>query len=247
MLLACTLAAVQLAGCAADTAKQDAAAASKAAPAATTATTATTATNATNGAGAATAASAAKPASGNAAATAPARNGMDRKLSDAVVAPLADLNLVRTPIPAILAVAQTAPYALPTDTACAALGQEIAALDAVLDPDLDVAANAIEPTLMERGGNAASDAMIGAVRSTTEGVIPFRGWVRKLTGAERYARELAAAIGAGTVRRAYLKGLGQAGGCVPPAAPHPAATQPAVPKPEPTKPAAAEPHQTSLN
>jgi hypothetical protein len=238
MLLACTLAAVQLAGCAADTAKQDAAAASKAAPAATTS---------TNGASAATAASAAEPASGNAAAPAPARNGMDRKLSDAVVAPLTDLNLVRTPIPAILAIAQTAPYALPPDTSCTALGQEIAALDAVLDPDLDVAANATDPTLMERGGNAASDAMIGAVRSTTEGVIPFRGWVRKLTGAERYAREVAASTGAGTVRRAYLKGLGQAGGCVPPAAPHPAATQPAAPKPVPAKPAAAEPHQTSLN
>ena len=61
--------------------------------------------------------------------------------------------------------------------------------------------------------------MIGAVRNTTEGVIPFRGWVRKLTGAERYSRKVSAAIAAGAIRRAYLTGLGQAAGCEAPAAP----------------------------
>jgi hypothetical protein len=49
--------------------------------------------------------------------------------------------------------------------------------------------------------------------------VPFRGWVRKLSGAERYSKEVAAAIAAGTVRRAYLKGLGEAKGCAAPAAP----------------------------
>jgi hypothetical protein len=43
--------------------------------------------------------------------------------------------------------------------------------------------------------------------------------VRKLSGAERYERKVAAAIAAGSVRRAYLKGLGQAAGCAAPAAP----------------------------
>jgi hypothetical protein len=43
--------------------------------------------------------------------------------------------------------------------------------------------------------------------------------VRKLTGAERYSREVAAAISAGTIRRAYLKGLGASAGCDAPAAP----------------------------
>lgn len=50
-------------------------------------------------------------------------------------------------------------------------------------------------------------------------MIPFRGWVRKLTGAERYSRKVSAAIAAGAIRRAYLKGLGQAAGCEAPAAP----------------------------
>lgn len=43
--------------------------------------------------------------------------------------------------------------------------------------------------------------------------------MRKLTGAERYAKEVSAAIAAGTIRRAYLKGIGQAAGCAAPAAP----------------------------
>jgi len=145
--------------------------------------------------------------------------GTERKLGEAVVAPLADLNLVRAAIPPALAAAQKAPYAVPGELSCATLEAEIKALDAALGADLDVPAGAGQPTLLERGADAASDAVIGAVRSTTEGVIPFRGWVRKRTGAERYAKEVAAAITAGTIRRAYLKGLGQAAGCAAPAAP----------------------------
>jgi hypothetical protein len=43
--------------------------------------------------------------------------------------------------------------------------------------------------------------------------------VRKLSGAERHDRFVQAAINGGAVRRAYLKGLGEAHGCQPPAAP----------------------------
>ena len=38
----------------------------------------------------------------------------------------------------------------------------------------------------------------------------MRSWVRKLTGAEKYSREVEASITAGTIRRSYLKGLGRA-------------------------------------
>ena len=57
------------------------------------------------------------------------------------------------------------------------------------------------------------------MRDAAEGVVPFRGWVRKLSGADRYSREVAAAIAAGTIRRGFLKGLGAAAACSPPAAP----------------------------
>jgi hypothetical protein len=50
-------------------------------------------------------------------------------------------------------------------------------------------------------------------------MIPLRGWVRKLTGAERHDRLVQSAITSGNVRRAYLKGLGEARGCNPPATP----------------------------
>jgi predicted small secreted protein len=142
-----------------------------------------------------------------------------KDVSQAATTPLSDLNLVRADIPPVLAAAQKAPYAAPADKSCAALASEVQALDAALGADLDTPATPSNPSLVERGTGAAGDAAVGAVRGAAEGVIPFRGWVRKLTGAERYSREVAAAIAAGTIRRAYLKGLGQAVACAAPAAP----------------------------
>lgn len=145
----------------------------------------------------------------------------DSRLAKAATAPLSDLNLVKADIPPVLRTALKAPYGKPKDLGCLALASEVKALDAALGADLDTAVTAANPSLIERGTGAAGDAVVGAVRNTTEGIIPFRGWVRKLTGAERYAKEVAAAIAAGTIRRAYLKGLGQATGCAAPAAPKP--------------------------
>ncbi len=133
-------------------------------------------------------------------------------VGQAAATPLQDLNVVRAEIPPVLRAAQKAPYAAPADRSCAALADEVRALDAVLGADLDTPPGSANPSLIERG---AGDAL----RNAAEGVIPFRGWVRRLSGAERYSRDVAAAIAAGTVRRAYLKGLGTAGACAAPAAP----------------------------
>ncbi|MFN5166650.1 MAG: hypothetical protein ACK5JG_15090, partial [Pseudomonadota bacterium] len=84
---------------------------------------------------------------------------------------------------------------------------------------LDSPAVDADPGLVERGSTAVGDAAVGTLRGAAEGVVPLRRWVRALTGAERYAREVSAAIAAGTIRRAFLKGLGQAAGCTAPAAP----------------------------
>lgn len=137
----------------------------------------------------------------------------EKDVGKAAVTPLNDLNLVQAPIPAPLQQAQKQPYALPADRRCEALAAEVRSLDEVLGPDLDAPATAANPGLIERGGAALGDAAGGALRSAAEGVVPFRGWVRKLSGAERYSKDVAAAIAAGTVRRAFLKGLAQAGGC----------------------------------
>ena len=141
------------------------------------------------------------------------------QFTQAATTPLSDLNLVRADIPPVLLAAQKGPYLPPPDRACSALAADIQGLDVALGADLDTPATASNPGLIERGTGAIGEGAVGAVRRAAEGVVPFRGWVRKLTGAERYAREVAAAISAGTVRRAFLKGLGQAGGCLAPASP----------------------------
>ena len=134
-------------------------------------------------------------------------------VASAATTPLSDLNLVNAPIPEILAAAQRAPYVAPSDTSCASLAAQVRALDEVLGPDLDAPPTEANPGLIERGGVAVGEAATGALRRTAEGVIPFRSWVRKLTGAERYSKQVAAAIAAGTVRRAFLKGLAVANAC----------------------------------
>jgi hypothetical protein len=147
------------------------------------------------------------------------RNDAGTQVTQAVVTPLNDLNLVRADIPAALVAAEKGPYAVPTQPTCPGITADVQALDAALGPDLDTPASPNNPSLVERGTGAAGNAAVGALRSTAENVIPFRGWVRKLTGAEKYSREVAAAIAAGTIRRAYLKGIGQSMGCSAPAAP----------------------------
>lgn len=131
------------------------------------------------------------------------------RVAEAVTTPLSDLNLVNAPIPQSLVHAQNGPYAVPEDSSCGALLSEVSALDADLGPDLDTPASESNPSLVERG----SDLAVGVVRKTAEGVVPYRRWVRKLSGAERYSKQVAAAIAAGTVRRAFLKGMAQAKGC----------------------------------
>jgi hypothetical protein len=141
------------------------------------------------------------------------------QIQKAVEAPLADLNLVQEKIPPVLQAAVKAPYALPSERTCPALANEVRGLDTALGADLDTPPTAANPGLVERGTNMVGDAANDALRGAAESVIPFRGWIRKLDGAERHSKEVAASIAAGSVRRAFLKGVGQALGCEAPAAP----------------------------
>jgi len=125
----------------------------------------------------------------------------------AATSPLTDLNLVQSKIPEALRSAHVAPYAIPADNNCEQLTTEILSLDDALGPDLDAPATATDPGLIERAGDLVSDQAVSAIRHTAEGVVPFRSWVRKLSGAERHSRQVDAAIAAGIVRRAFLKGL----------------------------------------
>lgn len=143
---------------------------------------------------------------------------MTGQFKDIATTPLSDLNLVRAKIPPALLEARKQPYALPVDLGCAGLAADVRALDALLGADLDAPTAHDDAGMLERGADFVGDAAVGAARGAAEDIVPFRSWVRKLTGAERHSREVAAAIAAGTLRRAFLKGLGQASGCRPPAA-----------------------------
>jgi hypothetical protein len=134
------------------------------------------------------------------------------RVSDAATTPLSDLNLVKSSIPAILNEARHHPYQVPDDKSCYGLFIEVRALDEVLGPDLDAPGHGSDG-LMTQGTEVAEDAAIGALKRTAEGVVPFRSWLRKLSGAERHSAEVASAIMAGGARRAFLKGIRLARDC----------------------------------
>jgi hypothetical protein len=128
--------------------------------------------------------------------------------------PLRDLNVLRTKIPEVLLQAMADPYERPASGRCMELAERLRPLNDALGEDLDVTSKD-EPGMMAKGKTTALTLASGAASD----VIPFRGWIRKLSGAERHDHYVQAAITAGAVRRAYLKGLGEAKGCDPPATP----------------------------
>ncbi len=139
-------------------------------------------------------------------------------VSAAATAPLDDLNIRREELPEVL---EAIEYVYETEPGldCARIERLIAALDEPLGQDYDAEADEDGRSMGQRGGEAASDALLGAVRGATTGFIPARGLVREATGAARHARRVARAYTAGNARRAYLKGLGAGLGCASPAAP----------------------------
>lgn len=131
------------------------------------------------------------------------------KVTGIATTPLADLNLVNAPIPEPLLAAQKAPYALPAGATCQSLNAEIQMLDSYLGPDLDAPPNENHPNLIERSGDLAASTL----KKTVEGAIPYRGWIRKISGAERYSKQVVAATTAGGIRRGFLKGARSAMAC----------------------------------
>lgn len=130
------------------------------------------------------------------------------RAGDIAATPLRDFNLSPKTIPPVLVEARKQPYVLPADQSCAGLLAQVRQLDAVLGPDLD------DTVVTESGHMVKVGAAVGnALQKTVEGAIPFRGWVRKLSGAERHSNDIAASIGAGTARRAFLKGVAVARTC----------------------------------
>lgn len=125
-------------------------------------------------------------------------------LRSAVEKPLYDLSLMRDEPPPLLAQALEHPFRLVDGADCAALLEEIAALDDILGPDID----------REREEDDAFDAaqiLTGAVSGVWS--LPYRSIVRRLSGAHQREGRLREAILAGLVRRGFLKGAARQAGC----------------------------------
>lgn len=133
------------------------------------------------------------------------------RLTEIAGTPLRDLNISTPEIPPVLRAALAQPYAVPAKQDCASLNSQVDALDDLLGADIDVPEEKQDRTEMAR--DMAGKAATGALQNTVEGAIPFRGWLRKLSGAERRSNEVQNALLAGKVRRGFLKGVMQARSC----------------------------------
>jgi hypothetical protein len=142
---------------------------------------------------------------------------------DIAMTPVEDLNLRKDPIPLVLLRARAAPYENPGFDSCSDIRQQIGDLDAVLGNDYDSAPPG------ERNLDAAKIA-----QRVLASLIPYRGVIRELSGAARHEWEFRESISAGLMRRAYLKGLGEAQDCDYPARPMPAAMLAALTNPTET-------------
>lgn len=138
---------------------------------------------------------------------------------DAATQPLVDLNVRRDQIPTVLLQAQANPYDRRNLSQCTTIGAEVARLDEALGPDRDEPARPDNPTLNERAQDALAEAALDAIRDATTDFIPYRSWIRALTGAQARSKSVQDAVEAGRLRRAYLKGLGMRANCAPPASP----------------------------
>jgi len=148
------------------------------------------------------------PSGPDAAATAHAKPAHGRS-SNLVTGQESGLGISGAETPASLKAVAAAPYVVVAPPDCAAMAREIADLDELLGPDVDV--------LADPKARAALDEQAGhALGSVVRSAIPYRWVLRWMTQAGRLDQELRQAILAGAARRGFLKGLRQGIGCPPP-------------------------------
>ena len=113
--------------------------------------------------------------------------------------------------PKLLAI-QDDPYSLAGLGKCSAIIREVTELNEVLGPDVNETVDKDRAKKREETAGRVAGSLAGSV-------IPFRGLIGEVTGANAERRRYAAAVYAGTVRRGFLKGVGLQRGCKAPARP----------------------------
>lgn len=156
-----------------------------------------------------------------------------RGVADAAISPLRDIGLVRPDIPSPLRGLNYPYQSTQLIAGCPQVLYEIGQLDAVLGQENYQPKD--ERTLAQQGMSGASDATVGLAQDAVDDLIPFRGWVRRASGADSAQRRYIRALELGHTRRAFLRGYGAALGCSgitplpPPSAPP---TDPSTPPPQ---------------
>ena len=113
--------------------------------------------------------------------------------------------------PKLLAI-QEDPYSLAGLGKCAAIIREVDELNTVLGADVNEQVDKSRAKKREETAGRVAGTVAG-------GIIPFRGLIAEVTGANAERRRYALAVYAGTVRRGFLKGVGLERGCKAPARP----------------------------
>lgn len=147
-----------------------------------------------------------------------------RGVSGAASIPLRDVGLIRQEIPLLLRNLQY-PYSTAGLSDCGSVAREIGQFDGVLGPE------SYQPgpqrNVWDRSGDFVEEQTIEAAESTAQDLIPFRSWIRRISGASRAERDALRAVANGQQRRTFLRGYGASLGCPnmvpppPPAAPPP--------------------------
>lgn len=142
----------------------------------------------------------------------PDKGGVDDALGRAATRPLRDLNIVKPKIAPDLAAIMANPYDVKRLRTCRQLNGEVNDMTMLVGPDVD------DPALIGRKGRDPVEQLFDSAEGITGNLIPGQGIIRQITGANKSARQAAAARLAGQIRRSYIKGIMKARGCrlVPP-------------------------------
>lgn len=129
-----------------------------------------------------------------------------------VAEPFEDIGIKRTPIPEKLTELVKNPYIEPPAPICLHIAEELEELEKLLGPDVDAKTAKQQKAYRDEGADIAEDQALSILRGKVQ-ILPFRGVVRKISGADRHARKVIRAYEAGKLRRAFLKGLALANRC----------------------------------
>lgn len=121
--------------------------------------------------------------------------------------PLKDLNIIKPEVDPYLEQLMDNPYAMTNLKNCKQYKAAIARLDSVLGPDVDSAA------AQNQTKQSPAEFALETGASVAGSLIPLSGLIRKISGAEARQKYANAAVYAGGLRRAFVKGLANGKGC----------------------------------